>query len=147
MTSSVPGFQSPALNGRGRALNIGILGRKGGSAKSTTAYNLAAGGPIVTLGVDAVAVTPICPHSLSFRPVMVPMTSTIKIRPTKVNPGTTLFCDGQDSTPLRVGDEIAIARADHDVLLYENPHSNFWQALAEKLNWALGPQYNHEGAE
>jgi NAD+ kinase len=113
----------------------------------STAYNLAAGGPIVTLGVDAVAVTPICPHSLSFRPVVVPMTSTIKIRPTKVNPGTTLFCDGQDSTPLRVGDEIAIARADHDVLLYENPHSNFWQALAEKLNWALGPQYNHEGAE
>jgi NAD+ kinase len=113
----------------------------------STAYNLAAGGPIVTLGVDAVAITPICPHSLSFRPVVAPMTSTIKIKPVKVNVGTTLFCDGQASTPLRVGDEVAISRADHDVLLYENPHSNPWQALAEKLNWALGPQYNHGAGE
>jgi NAD+ kinase len=109
----------------------------------STAYNLAAGGPIVTLGVDAVAITPICPHSLSFRPVVVPMTSKITITPARVNPGTTLFCDGQSSTPLRVGDKVTIVRAAHDVLLYENPHSNSWQALAEKLHWALGPHYNH----
>jgi NAD+ kinase len=109
----------------------------------STAYNLAAGGPIVTLGVNAVAITPICPHSLSFRPVVAPMTSTITITPERVNPGTTLFCDGQSSTPLRVGDKVAITRADHDVLLYDNPHSNPWQALAEKLHWALGPNYNH----
>jgi NAD+ kinase len=108
----------------------------------STAYNLAAGGPIVTLGVDAMAITPICPHSLSFRPVVVPMTSTIKIVPQKVNAGTTLFCDGQSSTPLRVGDEVTICRADRDVLLYDNPHNNAWQALAEKLSWATGPQYN-----
>ena len=110
----------------------------------STAYNLAAGGPIVSLGVDAMAITPICPHSLSFRPVVVPMSSSIGIAPLHVNPGTTLFCDGQASTPLRVGDHVSIVRADHDVLLYENPHSNSWQALAEKLHWALGPQYNHQ---
>jgi len=109
----------------------------------STAYNLAAGGPIVTLGVDAIAITPICPHSLSFRPVVVPMTSTIAIQPQRVNPGTTLFCDGQSSTPLRAGDRVTISRADHDVLLYDNPNSNPWQALAEKLHWALGPNYNH----
>jgi NAD+ kinase len=113
----------------------------------STAYNLAAGGPIVTLGVDAVAITPICPHSLSFRPVVVPMTSMISIKPVRVNAGTTLFCDGQSSTPLRVGDRVTIGRAEHDVLLYENPHSNAWQALAEKLHWALGPHYNHGGEE
>lgn len=110
----------------------------------STAYNLAAGGPIVTAGVDAVAITPVCPHSLSFRPVVVPMTSTISITPARVNAGTTLFCDGQDSTPLRVGDKVVIRRADHDVLLYENPRSNAWEALAEKLHWALGPHYNHD---
>jgi NAD+ kinase len=110
----------------------------------STAYNLAAGGPIVTLGVDAVAITPICPHSLSFRPVVVPMTSTISISPVRVNPGTTLFCDGQASTQLHVGDKVTIKRAGHDVLLYDNPHSNAWQALAEKLHWALSPHYNHD---
>jgi NAD+ kinase len=109
----------------------------------STAYNLAAGGPIVVQGVDAITITPICPHSLSFRPVCVPMSSTVTITPVRVNVGTTLFCDGQSSTPLKLGDRVTIARADHDVLLYENPHSNQWQALAEKLHWALGPHYNH----
>jgi NAD+ kinase len=110
----------------------------------STAYNLAAGGPIVTLGVEAVAITPIAPHSLSFRPVVVPMTSTISITPVRVNEGTTLFCDGQASTRLHVGDKVCVRRADHDVLLYDNPHSNAWQALAEKLHWALSPYYNHD---
>ena len=109
----------------------------------STAYNLAAGGPIVTQGVDAITITPICPHSLSFRPVCVPMSSTVTVTPVRVNAGTTLFCDGQASTPLKLGDRVTIARAGHDVLLYENPHSNQWQALAEKLHWALGPHYNH----
>jgi NAD+ kinase len=111
----------------------------------STAYNLAAGGPIITPGVDAVAITPICPHSLSFRPVVVPMTSTITIVPKKVNAGTTLFCDGQSSTPLRLGDRVTIARAEHDVLLFENPNSNAWEALAEKLHWAMGPNYQRDG--
>ena len=110
----------------------------------STAYNLAAGGPIVTMGVDAVAITPICPHSLSFRPVVVPMTSTVSISPVRVNEGTTLFCDGQASTRLHPGDKVTVRRADHDVLLYDNPHSNAWQALAEKLHWALSPHYNHD---
>jgi NAD+ kinase len=113
----------------------------------STAYNLAAGGPIVMLGVNALAITPICPHSLSFRPVVTPMTSTIAITPERVNPGTTLFCDGQSSTPLRAGDKVTITRAAHDVQLYDNPHSNPWQALAEKLHWALGPNYNHNDEE
>jgi NAD+ kinase len=113
----------------------------------STAYNLAAGGPIVMLGVNAVAITPICPHSLSFRPVITAMTSTITVTPERVNPGTTLFCDGQSSTPLHTGDKVTIMRAGHDVQLYDNPHSNPWQALAEKLHWALGPNYNHNEEE
>ena len=69
----------------------------------------------------------------------------MSIRPVKVNPGTTLFCDGQASTPLRLGDRVTIARAEYDVLLFENPNSNSWEALAEKLHWAVGPGYNREG--
>lgn len=109
----------------------------------STAYNLSAGGPILTLGVEAMAITPLCPHSLSFRPVAVPMSASITIRPLRANPGTTLFCDGQASTPVRAGDVLTVTRAAYDVLLYENPHSNLWQALADKLHWAVGPTYNH----
>ena len=111
----------------------------------STAYNLAAGGPIVTPGVEAITITPICPHSLSFRPVVVPMTSVLEARPIHVNPGTTLFCDGQTSTPLKIGDRITIRRSTHDVLLFDNPVSNSWKALADKLHWAIGPSYNHGG--
>jgi NAD+ kinase len=109
----------------------------------STAYNLAAGGPIVTEGSSAMAITPICPHSLSFRPIVVPMTTRVAITPLRVNAGTTLFCDGQASTPLHKGDVVTVRRADHDVLLYDNPRSNLWQALADKLHWAIGPDYRH----
>ena len=109
----------------------------------STAYNLAAGGPIVTVGSGTIAITPICPHSLSFRPVVVPMSTTIAITPLRVNAGTTLFCDGQSSTPLKTGETATIRRAEDDVLLYDNPRSNLWEALADKLHWAMGPEYNH----
>jgi NAD+ kinase len=132
----------PGTPGRIQCTGDGIIIA---TPSGSTAYNLSAGGPIVSLGVDAVAITPICPHSLSFRPVVVPMTSTITIVPKKVNAGTTLFCDGQSSTPLRLGDKVTITRAEHDVLLFENPNSNAWEALAEKLHWAMGPNYNRDG--
>ncbi|HSI32361.1 MAG: NAD(+)/NADH kinase [Phycisphaerae bacterium] len=130
----------PGTPGRIQCTGDGIIIA---TPSGSTAYNLSAGGPIVSLGVDAVAITPICPHSLAFRPVVVPMSSAITIAPLRTNPGTTLFCDGQASTPIAPGDRITITRADHDVLLFENPHSSAWQALAEKLHWAVGPDYNH----
>jgi NAD+ kinase len=134
------GVESPR-SGKGTVRLAGdgiIIATPSGS----TAYNLAAGGPIVTVGSSAMSITPICPHSLSFRPVVVPMTTRISITPLRVNEGTTLFCDGQASTPLRKGDLVIVRRADHDVLLYDNPRSNLWQALADKLHWAIGPEYN-----
>src|SRR5205823_3104414 len=66
----------------------------------STAYNVSAGGPILSPGVQAMCITPICAHSLSFRPVVVPAQSTIVIVAARVNAGTTLFCDGQSSTTL-----------------------------------------------
>jgi NAD+ kinase len=134
-------IQNPG-SGRGQVRVAGdgiIIATPSGS----TAYNLAAGGPIVTVGSSTMAITPICPHSLSFRPIVVPLTTHVEITPLRVNPGTTLFCDGQASTPLRKGDQVTIRRGDHDVLLYDNPRSNLWQALAEKLHWAVGPDYRH----
>src|SRR5690606_2960808 len=87
----------------------------------STAYNISAGGPILSPGVEGFCITPICPHSLSFRPVVVAAHSTVLISAATVNEGTTLFCDGQASTKLEVGDRVVVHRGPHDVLLVENP--------------------------
>ena len=107
----------------------------------STAYNVSAGGPIIDPGVEAICITPICPHSLSFRPVVLPSRTSVVIVASKVNEGTTLFCDGQASTQLRAGDRVVLRRSPHDVLLIENPSARQWRSLAEKLNWAVGPRY------
>ena len=87
-------------------------------------------------------ITPICPHSLSFRPVVVGWTSTVRITAKRVNSGTTLSCDGQANTPLKAGERIVIRRSAHQVLLVDNPDTKEWSVLAEKLHWAVGPRYN-----
>jgi NAD+ kinase len=107
----------------------------------STAYNLSAGGPIISPEVGSLCVTPICPHSLAFRPVVISDRSTVAIVASRVNEGTTLFCDGQAGIKLVSGDQVFIRRNSHDVLLVENPASRQWRSLAEKLHWAIGPKY------
>lgn len=114
------------------------------TASGSTAYNVSAGGPIVSPDVDAMCITPICPHSLSFRPVVVSMKTTLLITATRVNAGTTLSCDGQMNTALKANERIVIRRGEHDVLLVDNPDTKEWAVLAEKLNWGVGPRYNRE---
>ncbi len=108
----------------------------------STAYNVSAGGPILNPPLDGFCLTPIAPHSLSFRPVIVPSTARVMIIAAKVNRGTTLVCDGADCTRLKVGDRVVIRRAMRDLLLIENPTSRRWDALAGKLHWAKTPKYN-----
>jgi len=115
------------------------------TSSGSTAYNVSAGGPIVSPSVDALCITPICPHSLSFRPVVVSLKSVVAITADRVNPGTTLICDGDQPTKIAAGERIVIRRGCNPVLLVENPDSREWRNLAEKLNWAAGPVYNHEG--
>ena len=112
------------------------------TASGSTAYNVSAGGPIISPAVDAMCITPICPHSLSFRPVVVAMTTTVLITATRVNTGTTLTCDGQMNTELKANERVVIRRGDHDVLLVDNPDTKEWAILAEKLSWGVGPRYN-----
>jgi NAD+ kinase len=111
------------------------------TSSGSTAYNVSAGGPIISPDLDAFCITPVCPHSLSFRPVVISPKSTVVIAGVKVNPGTTLFCDGQASTKLAAGEKVVVRRSPHDVLLIENPDARQWRSLAEKLNWAAGPRY------
>jgi NAD+ kinase len=124
--------QQTAVRFRGDGL---IVATPSGS----TAYNVSAGGPIITPDVHAWCITPICPHSLSFRPLVVPSSVSVMITAIKVNEGTTLFCDGQTETRLHAGERVVLRRHPHDVLLVENPAIDQLRALADKLNWALTP--------
>jgi NAD+ kinase len=108
----------------------------------STAYNISAGGPIISPELDAMCVTPICPHSLAFRPVVISPQSVVQVSAAKVNEGTTLFCDGQASTGLVAGERVIVRRADHEVLLVDNPNHREWRTLAEKLHWAINPRYS-----
>jgi NAD+ kinase len=112
------------------------------TASGSTAYNVSAGGPIISSNVDAFCITPLCPHSLSFRPVVISSNSTVLVTATKVNDGTTLFCDGQESTQLTTGERVIIRRSPQDVHLVENPGAREWHNLARKLHWAAAPGYN-----
>jgi NAD+ kinase len=107
----------------------------------STAYNIAAGGPILSPNVEAMCVTPVCPHSLAFRPIVIASQSVVHVTARRVNPGTVISCDGQMNTKLNVGDIVVVRRSPNDVLIIDNPDSRQWNTLAEKLHWAISPNY------
>jgi NAD+ kinase len=106
----------------------------------STAYNLAAGGPVVLPGVPALVLTPICPHTLTQRPVVIPDDGRIEIRPERVPPdGARVLIDGQVSCALTLADRVLIRRAAYDFLLVENPARTAYDTLRNKLHWGVGP--------
>lgn len=104
----------------------------------STAYNLAAGGPIVDADTDAFIITPICPHSLTHRPVVTSARSSIGI--TYTGPagsgGATLSVDGQRSVGLEVGDEVSIRAASIPLRLVPPHASSVFAVLRHKLGWS-----------
>lgn len=107
----------------------------------STAYNLSAGGPIISGNMEAVVVTPICPHSLSFRPIVINADSNIEVFGVRLNEGTTVSIDGQLSLKLAIDDVIKVARENADFLVVNNPLRTQWDTLATKLSWAEKPKY------
>ena len=107
----------------------------------STAYNLSAGGPILSPKIEAVVITPICPHSLSFRPIVINADSTIEVFGVRVNKGTTISIDGQVSLSLSSNDVVRIEKEDSDFLIVNNPLRSKWDTLATKLSWAEKPKY------
>jgi NAD+ kinase len=100
----------------------------------STAYTLAAGGPIVTPEVRAFVVTPICPHALTNRPVVVPATSRVMVRLGAPAEHVQLTVDGQWGTGLADGDRVEISAAAEPLRLFRSPQSYF-DVLREKMNW------------
>ncbi len=110
----------------------------------STAYNLSAGGPILSGRLQAMTVTPICPHSLSFRPIVINADSKIEVWGERVNEGTTVSIDGQISLGLTKGDVVSVERAEDDFLIVNNPLRTQWDTLATKLRWAEKPKYKND---
>ncbi len=107
----------------------------------STAYNLSAGGPILSPKIEAMVITPICPHSLSFRPIVINADSKVEVFGIRVNEGTTVSIDGQVSMRLSIDDVVKIERSSSDFLIVNNPLRNQWDTLATKLSWAGKPKY------
>ncbi len=102
----------------------------------STAYNLAAGGPIVEPSVDALLVTPIAPHTLTNRPIIIPASSTVRVQP-HMDSRDEVFVtfDGQAGFQLEEGDEISICRADRALRLIHPSTRSYFDVLRQKLKW------------
>lgn len=104
----------------------------------STAYSLSAGGPIVVPGVDAIAVTAICPHTLAVRPLVLPSSAALLIEPIPPWSDTeeiVLSLDGQVSQILHPGERLLIRRAERPVLLGRLGPEGFFARMRRKLNW------------
>jgi len=106
------------------------------TATGSTAYNLSAGGPIVHPSVDAFLLTPIAPHTLTNRPIVLPASARLELRPV-IEPQSeiVLTFDGQYGVPLDTGDVIDIARAPRRVRFVRTSSRTHFDMLREKLKW------------
>ena len=91
--------------------------------------------------MEAMVVTPICPHSLSFRPIVINAGSKVEVFGVRVNDGTTVSIDGQVSFSLSVDDIVWVKKQESDFLIVNNPLRTAWDTLATKLSWAEKPKY------
>lgn len=106
----------------------------------STAYSVAAGGPILDPEMDAMIINPICPFTLSNRPIVVPVHETIYVEIEKEQrSGVLLTVDGQVVEPLQSGDRIHIQRAHYRAHLVASDRNVFYRVLRTKLNWSGGP--------
>ena len=107
----------------------------------STGYSLSSGGPIIQPGVNAIVITPVSPHALSLRPMVVTPEVSLKITATDVNPGTTMIVDGQIHRPLQEGASIEISVSDKPLKIVKHPGREFFRTLAEKLHWGTSPHH------
>ena len=108
------------------------------SPTGSTAYNLSAGGPILHPAVDALILTPIAPHTLSNRPVVIPASAPVLVAPMAHDPDqeVILTLDGQIGLTLEAGDTVEVARHDTPVRLVKSPTQSYFDVLRRKLKWA-----------
>ena len=102
----------------------------------SSAYSLSAGGPLVLPGFEAVLLTPICPHTLTQRPLVLPADSGVEIRVHQTHEGDVrLTVDGQVGCEVREGDFVSARRSEHPVELLVPPDRNRFEVMRRKLRW------------
>jgi len=105
------------------------------SPTGSTAYSLAAGGAIVSPDAEVLTLTPICPHTLSIRPVVVNLSSTVCVKTLSPNLATTLAGDGQQQMDIAPGDLVTIRRSRRTIRLLQLEGANFFSTLRQKFGW------------
>jgi NAD+ kinase len=106
----------------------------------STAYALAGGGPIIHPGLEAVVLVPICPHTLTHRPIVVKADSVIEVALNAANlTQTQVTCDGQISLALEPGDHVVIRKKERKARLVHPLNHDYFKLLRAKLSWGLNP--------
>jgi len=101
----------------------------------STAYSLSAGGPIIHPALQSFVVTPICPHTLSNRPIAIPDSAIVRVKLVSRSEGVSLSLDGQVVSPLRLNDIVEVKKAKYRVRLIKHPTKNYYEILRTKLKW------------
>ncbi len=150
----IGGDDGPSIKGDGVIVSTAV---------GSTGYSVSAGGPIVSPEIDALCITPIAAHSLSFRPIVLSGDASIELVMHRVNPppmppsgratdtvatsdpaatanlGTTLVLDGQVLFPLRGRERIKLQKHDKPIRIIRNPDTTYWRTLVRKMHWAVTP--------
>lgn len=101
----------------------------------STAYNLSAGGPIIYPSMNAVVLTPICPFTLTNRPIVIPDAAEIELSLKDENEGVILTFDGQTGHRMKADDRVRIRKSDTTFNLVQPPNRNYFDVLRDKLKW------------
>ncbi len=101
----------------------------------STAYNHSAGGPIVSPDLSALVISPICPHAMSHRPIVLGGSSVVELTLRRKNGDVFATLDGQEAHPLEEGDVVSVRRGETDVLLVRSPDRDYFALLRTKLMW------------
>lgn len=104
----------------------------------STAHNMSCGGPIVEPDVNAIILTPIAPHSLTHRPIVVGPNARVRIVVGATSDGAALVLDGRFVRPLNPGAQLALSRSTETFQLVRNPRRGSWESLVLKLKWGQG---------
>ena len=101
----------------------------------STAYSLSAGGPIMDPSIAAIIITPICPHALSNRPIVVPSRRVVTVTPRYIPEGVTVTVDGQTVVEMFCGDALTVAASKKSVKLITTDEASYFEILRSKLGW------------
>jgi len=129
---SVNGEQATNYNGDGLIISTPV---------GSTAYSLSAGGPILVPGVDSLVATPICPHSLANRSIVLAASSELRLGLVNPMQQAQLTFDGQETVAITPADSVVVTSAPHPLCLIETGKRTFFQMLRQKMDWEGHPNY------